>query len=294
MDVVVIGGTGVLGSEVVPRLVAAGHRVRGATRSETSAERLRASGAEPVTADLFSAASVAELVAGADVVVDLATAIPATSAAWRASAWEMNHRLRRDAAWIAANAAREAGARYVRESFAPAYPDRGSAWIDEDTPLDPGPQAATVLDAERATLDVGGTVLRFGYFHGPTSSMTQEQRAAVERGVLPVFGPGDAYLPTIHVEDAASAVVAALDAPPGVYDVVDDEPRTREELAMALESLLGRRVRRPPAWMSRRGPLTPLARSQRVANARLRGATGWEPRFRDIVAAWEDLLRPGS
>lgn len=290
MDIVIVGGTGVLGAATVPRLVAAGHRVRGAARSEASAVRLRSLGAEPVLTDVFDPESVAKLVAGADVVVDVATSIPPTTTAWRPSAWEPNDRLRRDAAPIGARAAADGGARYVRESFAPAYPDRGDAWIVEDTPLEPGPQAVTVVDAERAAQAVDGTVLRFGFFLGPTSGMTQEHLAAVRRGLLPVFGPGDAYLATIHVDDAAAAVVAALDAEPGVYNVVDDQPRTRDEIVWSLEAMTGRRVRRLPAWLSRRGPLEPLSRSQRVSNGRLRDATGWAPRYHDVVAGWEELL----
>ena len=58
MKVFVAGATGVLGRATVPRLVAAGHEVRGAARSPEKADQLRAQGAEPVTVDLFDPASV--------------------------------------------------------------------------------------------------------------------------------------------------------------------------------------------------------------------------------------------
>jgi 2-alkyl-3-oxoalkanoate reductase len=41
---------------------------------------------------------------------------------------------------------------------------------------------------------------------------------------FPVTGGGHGVWPFIHVEDAAAATVAALDGPPGVYNVVDDQP----------------------------------------------------------------------
>ena len=76
MKVFVAGATGVLGRATVPRLVAAGHEVRGAARSPEKADQLRAQGAEPVTVDLFDPASVRAAVDGCQGVVHMATNIP--------------------------------------------------------------------------------------------------------------------------------------------------------------------------------------------------------------------------
>ena len=77
MKVFVAGATGVLGRATVPRLVAAGHEVRGAARSPEKADQLRAQGAEPVTVDLFDPASVRAAVDGCQGVVHMATQHPA-------------------------------------------------------------------------------------------------------------------------------------------------------------------------------------------------------------------------
>jgi nucleoside-diphosphate-sugar epimerase len=100
-------------------------------------------------------------------------------------------------------------------------------------------------------------------------------------GIAAFPGPRDAYLPMIWVDDAARALVAALTAPSGVYDVVDDEPLTRGELFAALAQSVGRaRLRVLPRWLMGllAGPMVEtLGRSQRVSNSRFKSATGWTP-----------------
>ncbi len=53
MKIGVIGATGILGRNVVPRLLANGHTVRAIVRREASAPRFAAIGAEIALADIF-------------------------------------------------------------------------------------------------------------------------------------------------------------------------------------------------------------------------------------------------
>ncbi len=98
----------------------------------------------------------------------------------------------------------------------------------------------------------------------------------------------------VNHEDAASAVVAALKAPSGNYNVVDDEPLTRRSLADALAEILWvKRPKLPPAWVT---PLTGsvgdmLSRSLRASNAKLREAVSWTPRYRNASEGWRATLR---
>ena len=94
-------------------------------------------------------------------------------------------------------------------------------------------------------------------------------------------------------DDAATATVAALQAPSGTYNIVDDEPLTRREYFDALAQAL--RVpppRLPPAWLqhvfSSTGEL--LARSQRMSNDRLEQLTRWTPRYRGVRDGWRALV----
>jgi nucleoside-diphosphate-sugar epimerase len=93
----------------------------------------------------------------------------------------------------------------------------------------------------------------------------------------------------VHVNDAASAVVAALDAPGGAYNVVEDHPLTNDDHAGVLGELVGRRLRRPPSRLPVE-PLRLLTRSLRVSNRRLRDATGWRPSYPSLREGWTEIL----
>ena len=248
MKVFVAGATGVLGKRAVRRLIGAGHQVTAVARGPEKAELLRSLGATPTEADLFDPAAVKAAVAGHEVVCNLATHIPPTwKMAWR-GAWAENDRIRTEVSRNLVDAALAAGAsRYLQESIAFMYPDRGEQWIDEDTPIEVAPYASSTLDAEgnaaRFTQEGGvGIVLRFGGFYGPDSAQTVDMVRMARNHIAPTVGSADGYFPMIQLDDAAAAVVAALDAPAGVYNVVD-EPLTRREQADAVAGAVG--VNRP-------------------------------------------------
>ncbi|HYL51967.1 MAG TPA: NAD-dependent epimerase/dehydratase family protein, partial [Acidimicrobiia bacterium] len=199
-------------------------------------------------------------------------------------AWQENERIRREASGHLVDAAIEAGATvFVQESLAFLYGEHGDGWVDaSSTSWPPSAFTEAMQTAEanvaRFTEHGGrGVVLRFGRFYAPDSEQTRALVQAARRGVAGDIGPGSSYAPMIDADDVASAVVAALDAPAGVYDVVDDEPLTRSEQDRALAAAVGRRhLWRAPAWMKPKiaGYLTA---SQRVSNRRFREATGWRP-----------------
>ena len=137
-----------------------------------------------------------------------------------------------------------------------------------------------------------GIVLRMGYFYGPEAESTLDTLALARRGGAFLSGSADAYYPAVWVDDAATAVVAALrSAPSGVYDVVDDEPLTRRELARAIAEAAGRPfVLRPPVWLvkmvgGRQADF--MVRSHRVSNARFKAATGWAPGVPSARHGWK-------
>jgi nucleoside-diphosphate-sugar epimerase len=254
MKVFVTGATGVLGRAVVPLLAAAGHQVRGLARSEQNDATLRALGAEPVRADLFAVDSLRQAIAGSDAILHLATKIPPTNAASRPAAWAENDRIRREGTRNLVDAALATGVEtLIYPSVVFVYRDGGARWLEADTAeLDPGPIRST-LEAEAevarfAATGRRGITLRSGAFYGPGAPSTEDQLRFARRGVALLIGAADAYQPMIWVDDAASAVVVALDrAPSGVYDVVDDEPMQRGELTAVFARAVGRRrLLRPP------------------------------------------------
>jgi NAD dependent epimerase/dehydratase family enzyme len=141
------------------------------------------------------------------------------------------------------------------------------------------------------TADGGrGIVLRFGLFYGPEARSVDETLRLAKARVAMLSGSGDAYVSSIHTDDAAAAVAAALDAPAGVYNVVDDEPVTRHEYRDAFAGAFGlKRLHLVPGAVMRAAggkAAEILLRSQRVTNAAFRGATTWAPRYPSVREGW--------
>jgi nucleoside-diphosphate-sugar epimerase len=295
MKIFLAGGTGVVGTRALPALVGGGHDVTAVARGEAKAELVRSLGGRPVTVDLFDSGAVAQAVMGHEVVVNLATSIPALSKAAWGSAWETNERLRREASNHLVDAALVAGAvRYVQESIAFAYVDNGDQWIDEDHPVDHVGPFNGARDAEAAAARFAGhggagVVLRFAQFYAPDSSHTKAFNATTRRRVNPFLGPPDGYTSFIHAEDAGSAVAATLQAMSGIYNIADDEPVIRAEAGRIVAEALG--VKRPhalPKVVQAAMPASAklLMRSLRVSNRRFKEATSWRPAHPSIRGAW--------
>lgn len=299
MKLFVTGATGVIGRAVVPLLVGAGHDVRAVARRSEAAEALRLAGAAPVTVDLFDPDAVKQAVAGADAVLHLATNIPPLARAARKSSWASNNRLRTEATRNLVAAAEATGTtRFVKESITFTYLDRGDAWIDESAPtLEPVGLLGPTLEGEDLARGFGerGTgvavVLRFGLFYGGVGNRnTLEMLRLARFGRSTIAGRPEAFMSSVHVDDAAAAAVAALDVPAGTYNVGDDEPLTRRAHLDAFAAAFGtRRLRPTPGWVLRRAggeAATALLASQRVSNEGFRDAAGWTPRYASAREGW--------
>ena len=287
-QVLITGSTGVIGRRAVRELLAAGYRVTGVTRSSSGRERLSALGADAVEADVFDEASLRRAFAGADAVVNLLTHIPVTDRMADLSAWAENDRIRTVASAAIARAASAEGVRrLVQESIAFVYADGGDSWLDEDAPVAGGGVTSSALTAERNARELfagESVVLRFGVFIGPDSGSTRANLEAARGGDSVAIGPPGAYRPTIWLDDAAAAIVAALRVPAGTYNVVDAEPATNAEIDAAMAAAVGVDALRP-----RTPGDGPMARSHRISSRRLREASGWEPRVRAGIEGWSRI-----
>jgi nucleoside-diphosphate-sugar epimerase len=292
MKVFVAGASGAIGTRLVPQLIGSGHEVTGTTRSAEKAERLRSVGADAVVLDLLDAAAVRDAVAAArpDAIVHQATALTGLSdfKHFDRSFAETN-RLRTEGTDALLAAARSAGVeRVVGQSFAGwPYAREGGPVKTEDDPLDPTPVPAmrethaALRYLERSVLDAGGIVLRYGGFYG---SPDDAQVEVVRKRRFPVVGDGGGVWSFVHLDDAASATVLALErGEPGIYNVVDDEPAPVREWLPALAETLGAKPpRHVPRWLARlaagEAGVALMTESRGASNAKAKRELGWRLR----------------
>ena len=300
MRVFITGATGVIGRRVIPLLVSAGHAVTAMLHSAEKRRDLERMGASVAQVDLFELYALRTALEGHDVAINLATHMPTSSARMLLrSAWHENDRIRSQGSANLARAAQLSGiGRLIQESFAPVYPDLGERWIDEDVPIEPAAYNRSVADAEHSAArfaDSGGiaVVLRFAAFYGPDAWHMGDFVRMVRRGFAPLLGPADSFISSISHDDAASAVLAALLLPSGVYNVADDEPlRHREYVDSLADAMHVGAPRLAPAWAA---PLAgsvgkTLARSLRISNHKLRDAAGFRPKFPSVREGWPAML----
>ena len=310
MRVLIAGAAGVIGRPLTRRLTAAGHDVAALTRSAPKREQLREAGAEPVICDALDAAALASAVEAArpDVVVNQLTALPPRISPRRIGRdLAATNRLRSDGTRNLMAAAAAAGvAHVVAQSVAFAYAP-GSGLRHESDPLyhaAPGAfdQAVrAICDLERATLGtvgVRGAVLRYGYFYGPGTSYAADGSitADVRRRRFPIIGDGSGVFSFIHVDDAASATLAAIEQhAEGAYNVVDDEPAPVADWLPAYARILGAPApRRVPVWAGRAlgGSYAVYLMTQLpgASNDHARAGLGWRPLQPSWRGGWREDL----
>jgi nucleoside-diphosphate-sugar epimerase len=314
MKVFVVGATGALGKQLVPRLVAGGDDVTGTSRSDSKRGLIESLGASPVVLDLFDADGVRAAVreASPDVVVHEATSL-AGNLDFRNfdRSFEQTNRLRTEGTRNLLDAARAAGVRrFVAQSFAGWPYARVDGFVkDEEDPLDPDPPKgieqtiSAIREVERLVTSadgIEGIVLRYGLFYGPGTSVALapdgEQVEAVRSRKFPVVGSGDGVSSFIHIDDAAAATALAIaDGEPGIYNVVDDEPApAREWLPALAEEVEAKQPMRVPRWVGRllagKAMTTMMTEGRGASNAKARRDLGWEPRFSSWRQGFADGL----
>ena len=299
MHIFVAGATGAVGRALVPALVSAGHSVTGMTRSPEKASAIRRAGAEPVVADGLNARAVRAAVISArpDVIIDQMTDLATvTDLRHFDRAFANTNRLRTEGTDHLLAAAREAEVkRFIAQSFCGWTPCRGGGAVtteaDEPDP-DPPQELARTLDALRyleqivtASIHPEGIVLRYGSFYGPGTGMfSRAMIDEIRHRRVPLIGTGTGWWSFVHVDDAASAAIAAIERgqPGQVYNIADDEPAPVSEWLPALAGILG--AKPPfhiPAWVGRllagEHMVSMMTQVCAGSNAKAKQELGWQP-----------------
>ena len=302
MKIFVAGASGAIGRPLVTQLLAHGHEVVGTTRSAARADALRALGAEPVVVDALDPESVADAVAKAEpeVVVHQLTALtgPLDLKQVKRMAAATN-RLRTEGTDHLLAAARAVGVRrFVAQSNALWMARTSRMVVDESTGLEPNPpkDAADGVAALRHVEDsvtgitwAEGIALRYGCFYGPGTGISAapdaELSEQIRRRKFPVIGNGDGVWSMIHVVDAASATVAAIErGRPGIYHVGDDDPAPVHEWLPYLARALGARPpRRVPGWLvgalAGKAAVNMMTRAPGISSEKAKRELNWTLRY---------------
>ena len=312
MKVFLAGATGVIGRSLVPRLIGAGHTVTAMTRDVNRAKQLASQGAAPVVCDVYDSGRVEAAVARAkaDAVIHQLTSLPKAIDPRRIERQLAdNDRIRTEGTRNLVRAATLAGVgRIIAQSVSFAYAPEGGRVKSEDAPLwlgAPRPWRRTVealaeLERQvRSNEGVQGVILRYGYFYGTGSAFAADGAIAdlVRRHRYPVAGGGSGVFSFVHINDAASATVSALEyGEPGTYNIVDDEPAMlRDWLPVYAEALGAPKPRKVPSFVARlaagRYGLYLMTEQRGASNARAKKELAWAPSFATWRAGFGEALR---
>ena len=292
MRVFVAGGTGVIGRRLVPLLVARGHEVTATTTSAGKLGQLTQLGAKAIVMDGLDAASVGEAVAAAqpDTIVNQMTGLseahagkPNLRKAERFFA--TTNRLRSEGIDHLLAAAEATGVSHVvAQGHASMNGIREGGWVKtEEDPLELLEGTKAINHLEDVVVSAGGAVLRYGGFYGPGAH--DDQVKLVRKRLIPLIGGATGYVSWVHVDDAASATVLAMEQKAhGVFNIVDDEPASVSDWLPYLAECVGAKPpRRLPAWLARllAGEMAVgiMTEGRGFSNAKAKRELGWELRY---------------
>ncbi|NUR99022.1 MAG: NAD(P)-dependent oxidoreductase [Kribbellaceae bacterium] len=298
MRVFVAGGSGVLGRRLVPQLVARGHQVTATTTNASKLGLLKEAGADGVVMDGLDGAAVGEAVALAkpEVIVHQMTAISTTHAGkpdikhpdkWFAK----TNRLRTEGTDHLLAAAEAVGVpHFVAQGYASWNGIREGGWVKtEEDPLDllEGTAAYVGLKAlsriEDLVLKTGGAVMRYGAFYGPGA--IDDQVELLRKRQYPLVGKGTGYSSWVHLDDAASATVLAVEKKvTGVFNIVDDDPAPASAWLPYLAECAGAKPpMRVPVWLARLlagdQAVVMMTEGRGFSNAKAKRELGWQLKY---------------
>jgi nucleoside-diphosphate-sugar epimerase len=253
-------------------------------------------GAEAVVMDGLDAMSVGEAVAAAqpDTIVHQMTGLSSTHAGkpdlkHPDRFFEATTRLRSEGTDHLLAAAEATGVSHVvAQGFSSMNGIREGGWVKtEEDPLEPsltgGPKGGVAMrHLEDVVVKTGGAVLRYGGFYGPGADVQIE---LIRRRRLPLVDGGTGYFSWVHVDDAASATVLAVEQRvKGVFNIVDDEPAPVSEWLPYLAECVGaKRPMHVPTWLARllAGDMvvTMMTEGRGFSNTKAKRELGWELRY---------------
>jgi nucleoside-diphosphate-sugar epimerase len=303
MKVFIAGASGVIGRRLVPLLVAKGHEVAAMSRSPEKARELHELGAEPILADGLDRASVLRAVARArpEVVIHQMTSLAGVKSLKKFDdELAQTNRLRTEGTDYLLEAARAAGARRLIAQSYGLWGTTKGAGLDSDMPVTMRRTFDAIQHVESAVPEaecIEGLVLRYGFFYGPGTGISADGELVelIRKRRWPLIGDGAGVWSFVHIDDAATATLSAIErGAPGVHNVVDDDPAPlRVWLPELAEALEGKPPRHVSEWIGRlaagEAVVYLATRIEGLSNAETKRELGWRLRY----PSWREGFRHG-
>lgn len=272
---VLVIGCGYVGRELALGLARDGWDVTGWTRTDASAQPLRAAGLRMIAAD------AADRHSWGGVPRDFACAV-LCAATRGGSAEDYRSVYLASMSHLAAHVG--PGTHLVFASSTAVYGQDDGSWVHEHSPAIPDTETARVLlEAEEVCLAAGGAVARIAGIYGPGRSGPLRLLRSGEARIGP---DGGRWMNQIHRDDVASALrFLGERRARGIFNVCDDRPVRQREFYLWLAHRLG--LAPPPEGpgrASRRG-LT----NKRVSNQKVR-SLGWKAKFPSFEEGYAAVL----
>ncbi len=290
--VFVAGGSGVVGRQLVSELVARGHQVTATTTSSAKLGLLKELGADGVVMDGLDAASVGEAVARAqpDVIVNEMTALSEPHAGKPNMRrperyFAITGRLRSEGTDHLLAAAAATGVSHVVAQSGALFnlTRKGGPVKTEQDPLEVPVGSKEISHLEEVVVKAGGAVVRYGTLYGPGAS--DDQARFVRKRLFPLVGGGAGQFSFVHVDDAVTATVLAIEQKAeGVFNIVDDEPAPASEWLPYMAECMGAKPpRRLPAWLARllagEMVVAMMTEGHGFSNSKAKAELGWQLRY---------------
>jgi nucleoside-diphosphate-sugar epimerase len=281
VKIFIAGATGAIGHPLIAELIRQGHAVTGMTTSAAGAAKLARAGAGVARVSALDAPAVDAAIhdASPDVIIDELTSLPRDPADMAAS-FKRDRQVRIEGGGNLLRAAVAHGVRRYIQQSSGFFLAPGPGLGDESQPLavDASPRVSlssrsyTELEDRLAAAPLEGMALRYGFFYGPNTWYNPDGAVAeqVRQQHVPIIGKGEGVYSWVHIDDAATATVAALNAPPGKYHVVDDDPSPLHVWLPAFARFVGAP---PPPHLTEEQALAAAGEDTIYYQTKLRGAS---------------------
>lgn len=321
MRIFVVGGTGILGKRVVNDLVEKGNKLLVLSRNKDKSNWITDQGAEPIEADLFNLDDMNSCASNQDGIINLATSIPKKMKT-KPKDWQETKDIRDKGKRILIQASLNNQCKFfIQESFLLVYGNQYGKWVDEsDSITKPVPLAYKLNKGFHDILNnavlgeeiiyqvtkndqLPSIVLRYGVFYASDASTTIDMVNMMRKHRFPIIGKGDSFTNPIHVDDAASATVQAVEnyrkAVGKVFNICDNEPVLIKEFFSHVAKVTGSKdPMKVPLFIAKFAVdpyiLNAIFSSVRCKNNRARDVLNWELQYPTYREGFTEVINKNS